>query len=84
MVTASGQASALERLIRRTTSADGPSRKANAVPRLTECRAVYAYVARTPSRLVLISLEDMLGDSERRMSRVSTPTRRGGQSRFPR
>lgn len=44
----------------------GTSRKANAVPRLTDelCRAVYAYVARTPSRLVLISLEDLLGDIE--------------------
>jgi 4-alpha-glucanotransferase len=44
----------------------GTSRKANAVPRLTDelCRAVYAYVARTPSRLVLISLEDLLGDFE--------------------
>ncbi|MDH4086079.1 MAG: 4-alpha-glucanotransferase [Nitrospira sp.] len=44
----------------------GTSRTANAVPRLTDelCRAIYAYVARTPSRLVLISLEDLLGDIE--------------------
>ncbi len=28
------------------------------------CRAVYAYLARTPSRLVAISLEDLLGDTE--------------------
>ena len=28
------------------------------------CQAVYAYVARTPSRLLLISLEDLLGDIE--------------------
>lgn len=28
------------------------------------CRAVYAYVARTPSRLLLLSLEDLLGDVE--------------------
>ncbi|MDH4082272.1 MAG: 4-alpha-glucanotransferase [Nitrospira sp.] len=44
----------------------GASREADTIPQLTDelCRAVYAYVARTPSRLVLISLEDLLGDIE--------------------
>ena len=44
----------------------GCPRNAEAVPTLTDelCRAVYAYVARTPSRLLLISLEDLLGDIE--------------------
>ncbi len=42
----------------------GCPRSADAVPMLTDelCRAVYAYVARTPSRLLLLSLEDLLGD----------------------
>ncbi len=41
-------------------------RKAAAVPQLTEelFRAIYAYIARTPSRIMLISLEDLLGDLE--------------------
>ena len=45
--------------------ADSP-REATAVPQLTDelCRAVYAYLAKTPSRLLLISLEDLLGDTE--------------------
>ena len=44
----------------------GCPRKAEAVPALTDelCRAIYAYVARTPSRLLLLSLEDLLGDIE--------------------
>ena len=44
----------------------GTPREASAIPQLTDelCRAVYAYVARTPSRIVLISLEDLLGDIE--------------------
>jgi 4-alpha-glucanotransferase len=44
----------------------GCPRSADAVPVLTDelCRAVYAYVARTPSRLLLLSLEDLLGDIE--------------------
>ncbi|MDZ4732350.1 MAG: 4-alpha-glucanotransferase, partial [Nitrospirota bacterium] len=42
----------------------GCPRSAESVPMLTDelCRAVYAYVARTPSRLLLLSLEDLLGD----------------------
>ncbi|MDH4187895.1 MAG: 4-alpha-glucanotransferase [Nitrospira sp.] len=41
-------------------------RAADAVPRLTDelCRAIYAYLARTPSRLLILSLEDLLGDIE--------------------
>ena len=44
----------------------GCPRSAEAVPTLNDdlCQAVYAYVARTPSRLLLISLEDLLGDIE--------------------
>ncbi len=44
----------------------GCPRKATVVPQLTEelFRAIYAYVARTPSRIMLISLEDLLGDLE--------------------
>jgi len=44
----------------------GCPRSAKAVPTLTDelCRAVYAYLARTPSRLLLLSLEDLLGDIE--------------------
>ncbi len=39
---------------------------AHAIPQLTDdlCRAVYAYLSRTPSRLLLISLEDLVGDIE--------------------
>ncbi|HEY5626666.1 MAG TPA: 4-alpha-glucanotransferase, partial [Nitrospira sp.] len=41
-------------------------RSADAVPTMTDdlCRAIYAYLARTPSRLLLLSLEDLLGDLE--------------------
>lgn len=44
----------------------GCPREAVDIPQMTDglCRALYAYVARTPSRLVLISLEDLLGDVE--------------------
>jgi len=44
----------------------GCPRSADAVPAMTDdlCRAIYAYLARTPSRLLLLSLEDLLGDFE--------------------
>lgn len=44
----------------------GCPQSADAIPTMTDelCRAVYAYVARTPSRLLLPSLEDLLGDVE--------------------
>jgi len=44
----------------------GSSREAVAIPQLTHelCRAVYAYLAMTPSRLLLVSLEDLIGDTE--------------------
>jgi (1->4)-alpha-D-glucan 1-alpha-D-glucosylmutase len=44
----------------------GCPRSAEAVPTLTDdlLQAIYAYVARTPSRLLLLSLEDLLGDIE--------------------
>jgi len=37
---------------------------AAAIPELPDdlCRAIYAYLSRTPSRLILISMEDLLGD----------------------
>ena len=44
----------------------GSPREAGAIPQLTDelSRAVYAYLAKTPSRLLLISLEDLIGDTE--------------------
>lgn len=44
----------------------GTARSAKQVPVLTDalCRAIYAYLARTPCLLTLISLEDLLGDLE--------------------
>ena len=45
---------------------DDCPRGATAVPLMTDelCRAVYAYLARTPSRMLLISLEDLIGEIE--------------------
>jgi len=56
----------LDALARERLLPAGCPRTADAVPVMTDelCRAVYAYVARTPSRLVLLSLEDLLGDIE--------------------
>lgn len=56
----------LDALARERLLPEGCPRSAEAVPMLTDelCRAVYAYVARTPSRLLLLSLEDLLGDIE--------------------
>jgi 4-alpha-glucanotransferase len=56
----------LDALARERLLPEGCPRKAEGIPQLTDklCRAVYAYVARTPSRIVLISLEDLLGDIE--------------------
>lgn len=56
----------LDALARERLLPAGCPRTADAVPVMTDelCRAVYAYVARTPSRLVLLSLEDLLGDVE--------------------
>jgi 4-alpha-glucanotransferase len=58
--------SLLDALARERLLPAGCPRTADAVPVMTDelCRAVYAYVARTPSRLVLLSLEDLLGDME--------------------
>ena len=56
----------LDALARERLLPAGCPRTADAVPVMSDelCRAVYAYVARTPSRLVLLSLEDLLGDIE--------------------
>ena len=56
----------LDALVKERLLPAGSPRKAHAIPELNDelCRAVYAYVARTPSRLVLISVEDLLGDVE--------------------
>ncbi|MEO5865135.1 MAG: 4-alpha-glucanotransferase [Nitrospiraceae bacterium] len=56
----------LDALVKEGLLPKGCSRSADAVPTMTDelCRAVYAYVARTPSRLLLLSLEDLLGDVE--------------------
>lgn len=56
----------LDALAREHLLPAGCPRSAEAVPAMTDdlCRALYAYVARTPSRLVLVSLEDLLGDVE--------------------
>ena len=56
----------LDALAKERLLPEGCPRKAEGIPQLTDklCRAVYAYVARTPSRIVLISLEDLLGDIE--------------------
>ncbi len=58
--------SLLDALARERLVPPGCPRDAAAVPQLTEelCRAIYAYVSRTPSRIMLISLEDLLGDLE--------------------
>ncbi|MDH5193402.1 MAG: 4-alpha-glucanotransferase [Nitrospira sp.] len=56
----------LDALVRERLLPAGCPRDAKGIPQLTDelCRAVYAYVARTPSRILLISLEDLLGDIE--------------------
>lgn len=56
----------LDALVKEGLLPKGFPRSADLVPTMTEdlCRAVYAYVARTPSRLLLLSLEDLLGDIE--------------------
>lgn len=56
----------LDALAKERLLPEGCPRAAEGIPQLTDelCRAVYAYVARTPSRIVLISLEDLLGDIE--------------------
>jgi len=56
----------LDALVREGLLPKGCPRSADAVPAMTDdlCRAIYAYLARTPSRLLLLSLEDLLGDLE--------------------
>ncbi len=56
----------LDALVKEGLLPKGCSRSAVEVPTMTDelCRALYAYVARTPSRLLLLSLEDLLGDVE--------------------
>lgn len=45
---------------------EGSPRDAEAYPSMTDalCQAVYRYLARSPSRMLTISLEDLLGDEE--------------------
>jgi len=56
----------LDALAKERLLPEGCPREADEIPQLTDelCRAVYAYVARTPSRILFISLEDLLGDIE--------------------
>ena len=67
MVTrASDKQALLDALAKERLLPTGSPREATAIPQLTDalCRAVYTYVAPSPSRIVLISLEDLLGDTE--------------------
>jgi len=56
----------LDALAREGLLPKGCPRSADTVPTMTDdlCRAIYAYLARTPSRILLVSLEDLLGDLE--------------------
>ncbi len=54
----------LDALVKEKLLPDGCPERVEAVPELPDslCRAIYAYLSRTASRLILVSMEDLLGD----------------------